>query len=215
MDRISAGYPDPRVNGSRHASHASGPSPAPAPVSVWGRGDAAERRLPDVREPARGAPGGGANGSGRRGRHGADEDPLTSKRFSREELSRTDGRSYRVASQRAQITAEQYAAALTEQTQTFSIAGAQTPPDRQSATGGYPVLGGQQPGHMNGNGQARQSSNPYDGSASYPYPGQPYPSRPAAADPAEDRYRPARPAGQDPGYNGYVDSPRYNGNGRH
>jgi hypothetical protein len=159
--------------------------------------------LPDLREPARR----GADGRATGGRRGNEDDPLTSKAWSREELVNTDGRSYRVASRRAQVTPDQCIAALTEQTQTFSM-NAQYQADPRATTGGYPVRGaqaGQQPGYQEPQrGQHhRQPSAAQDGTASYPYPSQPYPSRSAATDQEEDRYyRPARHGGNGNGYNG-------------
>lgn len=181
------------------------PATASAPASVWGRDGSSALGLP---EPARTAGTGGHPTAGRNN----EDDPLTSKRYSREELSRTDGRSYRVASRRAQITPEQYAAALTEQTQTFSLNG-QHQTDPQAATGRYPARGGQPPT------QPTQHANPYDSAtapASYPYPGQPYPSGPAADQDAERYYRPARQASPDAARStssGYGENGRYNSGG--
>ncbi len=219
IDRVgAAGYPDPRMS-------ARPPAPAPSraastPSSVWGRDESAALSLP---EPGR--------NTGTAGRHavtrGADDDPLTSKRYSREELSKTDGRSYRVASRRARVTSEQYDAALTEQTQTFSMNDPYQA-DPQPGTGRYPAYGGQRPGQLPAQ-QPRQPASPYDRgtpSASYPYPGRPYPSRPAAAEHDEDRRgRPARPdplrnAGYNPGAGssaggGYGGNTGYGGGGRY
>ncbi len=170
------------MTGRSQAPQAPQAPAASSPASVWNGDDSTD--------------GGRSAGTGGYPtvRRGADDDPLTSRRYSREELSKTDGRSYGVA-RRARITSEQYAAALTEQTQTFSVNGQYQADPR--ATGRYPARGGQQPG---------QPANPHDrgsAQASYPYPGQPYPSRQAAAAPDqdEDRYvRPARP--RNPGGNG-------------
>jgi hypothetical protein len=80
---------------------------------------APERREPDRREPSRdsGRDAGGpwpapvpARG-GSPARTGTDDDPLTSKAYSRAALSETDGRSYRVAARRSQAQVK-----LTEQT---------------------------------------------------------------------------------------------------
>jgi hypothetical protein len=143
IDRISTGYPDPRANGR-------GQAPA---ASIWGRDDSAERQAPDGR------------------RRGADDDPLTSKAFSRDALLNTDGRSYRVASRRAQqVPPDRYDAALTEQTQTFSVNG-QYGADPQAATARYPARGGQQPGTQPSS-QAGSSSGPQPGLRSGAQPGQ-------------------------------------------
>ena len=223
IDRIVPGaYPDPR-----HSARSQAPSSAAvsssAQLSVWGRDDSADRRVPDVREPARHGVT-GANAPARRN----EDDPLTSKAWSREELVNTDGRSYRVASRRAHVTPDQYTAALTEQTQTFSMNG-QYPADPLGATGAYPVRGGQpgQPGQHQGQqsqqsqqgrqsqqrGQHRRQPGPYDqGTASYPYPVQPYSARPSATDQDEDRHgRPSRSAATDAGYNRGADYNRGNG----
>ncbi len=177
---------------------------------------------PDPRLTGRGQAAGAGNG-----RRSTDDDPLTSKKYSREELVNTDGRSYRFASQRAQVSAGRYAAALTENTQTFSMNGQYTS-DPQAPAVRYPARGGQQPGQqaaLPGHGSAASAAprNPYDrGTGSYPYPSQPYPSRTAAArDQDENRYpQPARPGGYDVGYNasrngggGHNGHGRYTGNG--
>lgn len=204
IDRVAAsGHPDPRVAGRGKAPHA--PAAASAPASVWGQDGS-----PTLPEPART----GGTGGHLAARRNSEDDPLTSKRYSREELSRTDGRSYRGATRRAQVTAEQYAAALTEQTQTFSLNG-QYQADPQAVTGRYPAQGGQRPA------QPTQHANPYDrgtAPASYPYPGQPYPSGPAADQDAERYYRPARQVSPDAGRGGnggYNTGAGYNGNGGH
>jgi hypothetical protein len=210
IDRIAPGYPDPRVNGRGHAAS------APAAASIWGREDSADRRAQDPREAGRGAAGGG------NGRRSTDDDPLTSKAFSREALVNTDGRSYRVASRRAQASPDRYAAALSEETETFTMTG-QYAADAQAATAGYPVRGGQQPSFQASNRSGQQQSRqprqpaPQDrGTASYPYPSQPYSSRPAAPDRDDERYgRPARPSGNEQGYNrnGGYSANGYSGNG--
>src|SRR6202034_2776856 len=123
-----------------------------------------------------------SQGGGRR--HGADDDPLTSKAYSRSALTDTDGRSYRVA-RRANVPTDRREAALNEQTQTFTMTTGSYPADSQATTARHPSHGGQQSGQ-----------HPYDrGSGpSYPYPTQPAPSRPAQ-DQDDDRYRSPRPAG--------------------
>jgi hypothetical protein len=123
-----------------------------------------------------------------RPRRGADDDPLTSKAWSRSALTDTDGRSYRVAARRAQVPDDRRGAALNEQTQTFSMP--QYPADPQAGTA-------RNPGH----GAQHSGQHPYSGNGpSHPYPSQPSPSRPAT-DQDDDRYRTPRPAGQ--GNNGY------------
>jgi hypothetical protein len=64
-----------------------------------------------------------------RGRHSTSEDPLTSDAFSLR--SSTDGRSYRSSRRSAGPSRDQYDAALSQETQTFSLA--------DSPSGGYPA----------------------------------------------------------------------------
>jgi hypothetical protein len=109
---------------SRAAGHAAAPG--------RGRGDggrtdngradwaAPDRREPDRRDPGRDA-GREASGSwpaaapgAAPARSAAEDDPLTSKAYSRSALGETDGRSYRVAARRSQAQAT-----LTEQVETF------------------------------------------------------------------------------------------------
>jgi len=180
-----------------------------------GRGDGAAWRAPDRREtdrpmpdrpapdrqaPDRRAPGrdGGRETSGpwpttapardaapTRG-GGSDDDPLTSKAYSRSAMSETDGRSYRVAARRSAAQTK-----LTEQAETFLSAPyqpAKTQPGRggdywqyrddtpapvpqspaaQSASGRYPAVGGHpaQPGRgQGGGGQAGPGQGPGRGS---------------------------------------------------
>jgi hypothetical protein len=207
MDPVSStGYPDPRTSGRGQPAPPAPASPAPP----RGRGDSADRRLPDRRDLSR-EPGRTSGGW-----PSADDDPLTSKAFSRSALVDTDGRSYRAA-HRSQVPADRRAAALTEQTQTFGMNG-QFQADPQAPTASYPAYNGQQPGQQSGQRQPgrptgqnpvqqpRQpvQSPPYDRGAtsSYPYPSQPYPSRPVL-DSDEERYgRPPR-AGGGNGHGGY------------
>jgi hypothetical protein len=176
IDRVTAtGYPeprhsarpqDPRVQDSRGALEGQG---------VWSQ-DATRRDSRNQGRP----------------RRGADDDPLTSKAWSRSALVDTDGRSYRVAARRGgQVPDDRREAALGEQTQTFSMP--QYPADPQAGAARNPGQGAQHSGQ-----------HPYDrgNGASYPYPSQPYPSRPAG-DQDDDRYRTPRPAGQGNNGNGY------------
>jgi hypothetical protein len=183
--------------------------------------------MPDLREPSR-DPGrdlsrepGRDPGRTSGGWPSANDDPLTSKAYSRSALVDTDGRSYRVA-HRSQVPADRRAAALTEQTQTFSM-NAPVQADPQAPTASYPGYTGQQPGQQSGQRQPgrhtgqypvqqpRQpvQSHPYDRrtASSYPYPSQPYPSRPAP-DTDEERYGQPPRAGGGNGHGGYP-----NGNG--
>jgi hypothetical protein len=111
-------------------------------------------------------------------RRSREEDPLTSAAFSLRTSGPVDGRSYQQASQRARdLSREQYEAAVSQDTQTFSVA------DTQEATGGYP--GGASPyrqfdsvpGGSPGGGRAagsdrgdgyRGSPYPYSGSSDTP-----------------------------------------------
>ena len=117
IDRVGPnGYPDPRVTG-RVQVPGTGPFPslsAPTPAPARGR-DVPDRRIPDTREPSRG----GGTRSGGGWDSAADDDPLTSKAFSRAALTDTDGRSYRAA-RRPQVPPDRREAALTEQTRTVT-----------------------------------------------------------------------------------------------
>ena len=173
IDRVTAtGYPEPRHSARPQDPRGQDGRGALEGQGVWGQ-DATGR---DAR--SQGRP-----------RRGADDDPLTSKAWSRSALTDTDGRSYRVAARRAQVPDDRREAALSEQTQTFGTP--QYPADPQAGTARNPGQGAQHSGQY-----------PYDrgNGASYPYPSQPYPSRPAG-DQDDDRYRTPRPAGQ--GNNGY------------
>jgi hypothetical protein len=173
IDRVTAtGYPEPR-----HGARPQDPRGQDSRGALEGQGgwsqDATNR---DARNQGR-------------PRRGADDDPLTSKAWSRSALTDTDGRSYRVAARRAQVPDDRRDAALNEQTQTFSMP--QYPADPQTGTARGP-----------GHGAQHSGQHPYDRGTgpSHPYPSQPYPSRPAP-DQDDDRHRTPRPAGQ--GNNGY------------
>ncbi len=173
IDRVTAtGYPEPRHGARPQDPRGQDSRGALEGQGVW-RQDAANH---DARNQGR-------------PRRGADDDPLTSKAWSRSALTDTDGRSYRVAARRGQVPDDRRDAALNEQTQTFSMP--QYPADPQAGTA-------RNPGH----GAQHSGQHPYDRGTgpSHPYPSQPYPSRPAT-DQDDDRYRTPRPAGQ--GNNGY------------
>jgi hypothetical protein len=125
----------PRTSGplGRAAGYGSAPpaSPGFSPAAGRGRGDNARPenarpdntawQAPDRREPDRNGHGRESSGSwpaqtrgATRPRGGADEDPLTSKAYSRSAQSETDGRSYRVAARRSQAQTQ-----LTDQAETF------------------------------------------------------------------------------------------------
>lgn len=172
IDRVTAtGYPEPRHGVRPQDPRGQDSRGALEGQGVW-RQDATNH---DARNQGR-------------PRRGADDDPLTSKAWSRSALTDTDGRSYRVAARRAQVPDDRRGAALNEQTQTFSMP--QYPADPQAGTA-------RNPGH----GAQHSGQHPYSGNGpSHPYPSQPSPSRPAT-DQDDDRYRTPRPAGQ--GNNGY------------
>jgi len=122
----------------------------PAPDRQAPDRQAPERREPDRREPPRDggressapwpAPAVPARG-GSPARTGADEDPLTSKAYSRAALSETDGRAYRVAARRSQAQAK-----LTEQAETFIAAQYQQSAQyQQGRTGEYWQYRGETP----------------------------------------------------------------------
>jgi len=164
-----------------------------------------DRQMPDRQAADRRAPGrdGGRETSGpwpvttpARGaapaRGGSDDDPLTSKAYSRAAMSETDGRSYRVAARRSAAQTK-----LTEQAETFLSDLYQTAktqqsrggdywqyrddtpapvpqsPAAQSASGRYPALGGRpaQPG--------RSQAGPSQPAPGHAGPGQAGPSQPA------------------------------------
>ncbi len=134
IDRVNAsGYPEPRGNsrqgpGRPGPSRTSGPAGAPAAVGRagggangeggWGSAEGADRRAAD-RDNVRDSGGwpSAARGGAPADRAG-DDDPLTSRAYSRAAVSAADGRSYRVAARRSQAQAK-----LTEQaTATFTAA---------------------------------------------------------------------------------------------
>jgi len=177
-----------------------------------------EHRPPEHRPPEHRPPEHRAGGRHSAGRAGADEDPLTSKAYSRETMAATDARSYRAAAaRRPQVPDDRYEAALSEQTQTFTMNG-QYPSDPQATTARYPVRG-QQPQQPQ-RPQAPQHGAPEsraaaDRSPSYPYPEQqPYPSRQAPDRDEDDPYgRPGTGRHAGNGYGGQGNARR--GNGRY
>jgi hypothetical protein len=155
IERVSAsGYPEPRP-----ASRGQGPGPAsgrrpsgPLGLSAGasgapgaperGRGDNAAWRAPDRQQPDRRAPGrdAGRESSGAwpaaPSRGGApagssDDDPLTSKAYSRAAMTDADGRSYRAAARRSQAQTQ-----LTDQVETFLSGRHQQPAPDQPGRGG-------------------------------------------------------------------------------
>lgn len=202
--REPAAYADPRRGQDRRPSEQRPSEPRPPEYR------APEHRPPEYR----------TGGRHSVGRAGADDDPLTSKAYSREAMAAEDTRSYRAAAaaRRPPVPTDRYEAALSEQTQTFTMNG-QYPSDPQATTARYPARG-QQP-QAPQRPQAPQYGAPGSRAAgdrgpSYPYPEQqqPYPAR-QAPDRDEDgphgRPGAGRHAGN--GYGGQGNARR--GNGRY
>ena len=137
IDRVNAsGYPDARPSGrsqgpggaraSGPLSRAAGYGPVPSGSTSYsassgrGRGDSARPdnaawQAPDRRDHGRESSGGWpAQARGAHAQGGGEDDPLTSKAYSRSVQSETDGRSYRVAARRSQAQTK-----LTDQAETF------------------------------------------------------------------------------------------------
>jgi hypothetical protein len=68
-----------------------------------------------------------------RGRHSSGEDPLTSAAYSMRSSGSVDGRSYQASRRARELTRDQYEAAISQETQTFSVTDAEATP-----SGGYP-----------------------------------------------------------------------------
>ena len=178
IDRVNAsGYPDPRPSGRSQApggARASGPlgraagygpvpSGAPGYSASSGRGrpDNAAWQAPDRRDHGRESSGGWpAQARGAHAQGGGEDDPLTSKAYSRSVQSETDGRSYRVAARRSEAQTK-----LTDQAETFITGQYQQSSQYQAGRTGeywyrddapttvtqataarYPAPGGQAPG---------------------------------------------------------------------
>lgn len=218
IERIDAsGYPDARPSsrsqgtGSSVGPRASGPlglgpSGAPGPTTGAGRGRgdsgawrAADRQGPDRREPDRRDNGREAADAwpapargGAPARASTDDDPLTSKAYSRSALSETDGRSYRAAARRSEAQAR-----LTDQAETF-ITGHQQPSQYQAGrTGEYRQYGDDT--------QATAAQAP---SGRYPAPGSQAPGgqREHSAQPGRNQTG----QGQGPGHSGQPGQPSRN-----
>jgi hypothetical protein len=123
-----------------------------------------------------------------RGRHSTGEDPLTSDAFSIR--SSTDGRSYQASRRSRDITRDQYEAALSQETQTFSLTDADSPsgsyplrqpdqprrsrrPEDERGTGSYGTQAGYPAGPVAGSGPVASpvasTGDGYGGSGAYPY----------------------------------------------
>ena len=114
------------------------------------------------------------------GRHSAGEDPLTSSAYSLRSSSSVDGRSYQASRRARELTRDQYEAAISQETQTFSVVDGDSAP-----SGGYqtstPAYGYElppapaRPGAPGiGNGRApdayRQNRDGYAGTGGYSHP---------------------------------------------
>ena len=155
IERVSApGHSDQRPGGRRP----SGPGPdGRSGAPGRGRDDTGGWRTPDRREADRREGGRDSGGwpvpsrGGVPAWGGANDDPLTSRAFSRSAISDTDGRSYRVAARRSQAQTM-----LTEQTETFITGQYQsghtgdyptaTFPPAEQRTGEYRQYRGEAPG---------------------------------------------------------------------
>jgi len=168
-----------------------------------------------------------------RGRHSSGEDPLTSSAYSLRSSSSVDGRSYQASRRAREFPRDQYEAAISQETQTFTLAEPDAANGRNPAGPGqyrYDVPPGPAPtGNGNGNGStgAHQSvrRDPRDtyaatgagpgytngsvngnGSGGYPYQyGQPGPAAPLTQTP---------PYGENYGYEGGSDDPRWGSGAR-
>lgn len=155
MDRVSSRPPDPADYTAQNQGGSGSWAQAPVPA-----------RVAEPQGPAR-----------------PDDDPLTSKAFSRDALVDTDGRSYRAA-HRAQVPSDGYEALMNEETQTFSLNGQ----DQADSQGPAYTARGQEPYQPQ-----QPSADSATGSStgvprgSYPYPDQPYSAWPAP-DRHEDPY---------------------------
>jgi hypothetical protein len=143
---------------SQHLPPAQSPPPAqsmpPAQSPPPTQGLPAMKTLPAAGASA------ASTGAHARGRHSSGEDPLTSDKFSLR--SAPDGRSYQAARRSRDMSREQYDAALSQETQTFSM------PDADGS-GAYPA----QP-YPSGTAAPRRRSADDRSYAGDSYPGDPY-----------------------------------------
>jgi hypothetical protein len=84
-------------------------------------------------------PRGAGAGTGPRSLPGTDDDPLTSKAYSRNALTDTDGRSYRAASRHGRGPDDRGSGAVGEQTQTFGMSGQYPAEPQQGSASRYPA----------------------------------------------------------------------------
>jgi len=114
------------------------------------------------------------------GRHSADEDPLTSSAYSLRSNAGVDGRSYHGSRRSRELTRDQYEAAISQETQTFSIVEGNSGPagGYQTTTPPYgyelPPAPARQGAPGNGTGRApdpyRQNRDGYAGPGGYSHP---------------------------------------------
>jgi hypothetical protein len=149
---------------------------------------------------------GAGAGTGPRSRPGDDDDPLTSKAFSRNALTDTDGRSYRAAaaSRHARGPADRGNSAVGEQTQTFGVSGQYPAEPQQAATSRYPATRAEVrphvPGYQPSRPQLPSAADRGNGSSAnggaYPYQEQSHQAWPPAPDRSPDPYgRPSAAGG--------------------
>jgi hypothetical protein len=182
----SQGPSGSRASGPLGRAAGYGPAPAGSPsfsaAPGRGRGDngrpdngrpdnaawqALDHREPDRRDHGRETSGGwpAQAGGGTHARGGAEDDPLTSKAYSRSAQAETDGRSYRAAARRSEAQTQ-----LTEQAETFITSQYERSSQHQAGHTGdywqyrddapttitqataarYPAPGGQRPGGQGG-----------------------------------------------------------------
>jgi hypothetical protein len=174
------GYP-PRASVQPQPLAASQPLSAPPAPSFSSASLSPGQPLPSVQPVPAAQPRG-------RGRHSTGEDPLTSDAFSIR--SSTDGRSYQASRRSREITRDQYEAALSQETQTFSLTDADSPsgsyplrqpdhprrsrrPEDERGPGSYGTQAGYPAGPVAGSGPVSSpvasSGDGYGGSGAYPY----------------------------------------------
>src|SRR5581483_3399557 len=146
------------------------------------------------------------------GRHSADEDPLTSSAYSLRSAGGVDGRSYHASRRARELTRDQYDAAISQETQTFSVVDANSGPSGYQASTppyGYelPPAPARHGAPGNGTGWApdpyQQNREGYAPPGGYTHPyTQPAQAQPGAHTPpygesyGYDRSGPGRPAGR-------------------
>ena len=131
-------YPEPLPTaGVTDPASTPVPAPASSPLSTAGAGDQTVIQPAMSARPPLPARTTSPQPAQAQGRSIADDDPLTSAAFSRKANDSVDSRSYQASRRVQQPAREPYDAAISQETQTFSLA------EAQEASGGYP--GGQAP----------------------------------------------------------------------